>query len=187
MVFGELRRPLTFTGGFLHPVSKSDRGKFTRGAWDRVSASCSRDSWRSSRALRSMSCWPRSLPKEASFVSRRATRSIHVHVNPTPNRYPRASSPFPISFCFFEVVFCVDVRLETMQGHAMLTFFRTSDLPWICSTQNRSNFDAHFEGTGPEIWRQTNGRLDAFVAGAGEFHLFPFPLVLFSGYPIGRP
>lgn len=37
--------------------------------------------------------------------------------------------------------------------------------------QNRSNFDAHFEGTGPEIWRQTNGKVDAFVAGAGEFGL----------------
>ncbi|KAG6866393.1 hypothetical protein C0991_004677 [Blastosporella zonata] len=32
---------------------------------------------------------------------------------------------------------------------------------------NRSNFDAHFEGTGPEIWRQTNGHIDAFVSGAG--------------------
>lgn len=34
--------------------------------------------------------------------------------------------------------------------------------------QNRSNHDAHFDGTGPEIWRQTNGRLKAFVSGAGE-------------------
>lgn len=33
--------------------------------------------------------------------------------------------------------------------------------------ENRSNFDAHFQGTGPEIWRQTNGRIDAFVSGAG--------------------
>ncbi|KAG6891491.1 hypothetical protein C0992_005629 [Termitomyces sp. T32_za158] len=32
---------------------------------------------------------------------------------------------------------------------------------------NRSNFDAHFDGTGPEIWRQTNGHVDAFVSGAG--------------------
>ena len=38
--------------------------------------------------------------------------------------------------------------------------------------QNKSNFDAHFEGTGPEIWRQTNGTVDAFVAGAGEFSPF---------------
>ncbi|KAH7907414.1 tryptophan synthase beta subunit-like PLP-dependent enzyme [Hygrophoropsis aurantiaca] len=33
--------------------------------------------------------------------------------------------------------------------------------------ENRSNFDAHFEGTGPELWRQTNGQIDAFVSGAG--------------------
>ncbi|KAI3613690.1 cysteine synthase [Moniliophthora roreri] len=41
--------------------------------------------------------------------------------------------------------------------------------------ENRSNHDAHFEGTGPEIWRQTNGHLNAFVrtggtiAGIGRF------------------
>ncbi|KAF9452780.1 PALP-domain-containing protein [Macrolepiota fuliginosa MF-IS2] len=33
--------------------------------------------------------------------------------------------------------------------------------------ENRSNFDAHFKGTGPEIWRQTSGRVEAFVSGAG--------------------
>ncbi|GLB37783.1 putative PALP-domain-containing protein [Lyophyllum shimeji] len=33
--------------------------------------------------------------------------------------------------------------------------------------ENRSNFDAHFEGTGPELWRQANGRIHAFVSGAG--------------------
>jgi len=33
--------------------------------------------------------------------------------------------------------------------------------------ESESNYSAHFEGTGPEIWRQTNGRLHAFVAGAG--------------------
>lgn len=33
--------------------------------------------------------------------------------------------------------------------------------------ENRSNFDAHYNGTGPEIWRQTNSYVDAFVSGAG--------------------
>jgi cysteine synthase A len=33
--------------------------------------------------------------------------------------------------------------------------------------ENHSNFAAHFTGTGPEIWRQTNGEVAAFVAGAG--------------------
>ncbi|KAF8198071.1 PALP-domain-containing protein [Pholiota molesta] len=33
--------------------------------------------------------------------------------------------------------------------------------------ENKSNFDAHFMGTGPEIWRQTNGTVAAFVSGAG--------------------
>ncbi|BEI89891.1 uncharacterized protein CcaverHIS019_0212530 [Cutaneotrichosporon cavernicola] len=33
--------------------------------------------------------------------------------------------------------------------------------------ENESNMMAHFEGTGPEIIRQTGGRYDAFVSGAG--------------------
>ncbi|WWD16644.1 hypothetical protein CI109_101074 [Kwoniella shandongensis] len=33
--------------------------------------------------------------------------------------------------------------------------------------ENESNFHAHYKGTGPEILRQTSGRLDAFVSGAG--------------------
>ena len=33
--------------------------------------------------------------------------------------------------------------------------------------ENEANWRAHFEGTGPEIYAQTSGSLDAFVAGAG--------------------
>lgn len=33
--------------------------------------------------------------------------------------------------------------------------------------ENKSNYDAHFDGTGPEVWRQTNGSVKAFVSGAG--------------------
>ena len=37
--------------------------------------------------------------------------------------------------------------------------------------ENKANYDAHFQGTGPEIWSQTNGEVDAFVSGAGTIVL----------------
>lgn len=33
--------------------------------------------------------------------------------------------------------------------------------------ENLANFRAHYDGTGPEIWEQTGGQLDAFIAAAG--------------------
>src|SRR6185295_12325040 len=37
--------------------------------------------------------------------------------------------------------------------------------------ENLANFETHFRGTGPEIYKQTDGRIDAFIAGAGNVNL----------------
>jgi cysteine synthase A len=36
--------------------------------------------------------------------------------------------------------------------------------------ENLANYLAHYQGTGPEIYRQTNGKIDALVTGAGKKH-----------------
>ena len=38
---------------------------------------------------------------------------------------------------------------------------------WANQFDNTANRRAHFDGTGPEIWEQTGGRIDAFVASSG--------------------
>lgn len=38
---------------------------------------------------------------------------------------------------------------------------------WADQFENLSNFSAHYDGTGPEIWRQLDGRVDYLVAAAG--------------------
>lgn len=46
------------------------------------------------------------------------------------------------------------------------------DLPagaiWANQFDNTANRDAHYRGTGPEIWEQTDGRIDAFVSAVGS-------------------
>src|SRR5215467_13710321 len=39
---------------------------------------------------------------------------------------------------------------------------------WANQFDNVANRQAHFESTGPEIWRQTGGRVDAFVSAVGS-------------------
>ncbi|NBB50932.1 cysteine synthase A [Rhizobium sp. CRIBSB] len=47
-----------------------------------------------------------------------------------------------------------------------------ADLPagaiWANQFDNTANRDAHYTGTGPEIWEQTDGRIDAFVSAVGS-------------------
>jgi cysteine synthase A len=38
---------------------------------------------------------------------------------------------------------------------------------WVDQFNNPANVQAHYEGTGVEIWEQTKGKLDAFVAAVG--------------------
>lgn len=38
---------------------------------------------------------------------------------------------------------------------------------YVCQHHNRDNRRAHFETTGPELWRDTDGQIDVLVAGLG--------------------
>ena len=41
------------------------------------------------------------------------------------------------------------------------------DAIWANQFDNTANREAHFESTGPEIWRDTNGKIDVFCAATG--------------------
>lgn len=44
---------------------------------------------------------------------------------------------------------------------------RLENAVWINQFDNLANAHAHYESTGPEIWEQTHGSVDAFVSAAG--------------------
>jgi cysteine synthase A len=53
-------------------------------------------------------------------------------------------------------------------NHRARDFARaTPGAVWTDQFDNVANADAHYRTTGPEIWAQTGGRLDAFVASTG--------------------
>lgn len=58
---------------------------------------------------------------------------------------------------------------DSEDGDAELVVTSTRGARGLFADQFESlaNYEAHLHGTGPEIWAQTAGRIDAFVAGAG--------------------
>lgn len=58
---------------------------------------------------------------------------------------------------------------DIRKGEKQITFFSGDCKGGFFADQfeNLANFRAHYEGTGPEIWKQTGGNLHSFVAAAG--------------------
>ncbi|KIM45342.1 hypothetical protein M413DRAFT_338217 [Hebeloma cylindrosporum] len=84
------------------------------------------------------------------------SKAAHPHIFHTPsNSVLVASAPVHVGFDTDDWSETASLDFSQPRGYFADQF------------ENRSNFDAHYLGTGPEIWRQTSGRVDAFVAGAG--------------------
>ena len=60
--------------------------------------------------------------------------------------------------------------IENMLQHAAKLVEENADYWSPVQFSSDDNPLAHHEGTGPEIWEQTGGEVDCFVAGAGRTH-----------------
>lgn len=57
---------------------------------------------------------------------------------------------------------------NSVESHTSATSSKTTGRGYFADQfENTANWRAHFQGTGPEIFTQCEGKLDAFVAGAG--------------------
>ncbi|KAJ3557887.1 hypothetical protein NM688_g1228 [Phlebia brevispora] len=111
---------------------------------------------------------PASIVDKKQFVNLARERAEHFGQDEVASGsaiLPTSSSSVVVSTTAAEVV-APDHGILTVEDEQEL---RTKPRGFFAdqSSQNKSNFDAHYEGTGPEIWRQTSGRVDAFVSGAG--------------------
>ena len=68
-------------------------------------------------------------------------------------------------------VITVDPCPFTNENHfyhqARIKASETPNSFWVNQFENTANFDIHFSTTGPEIWRQTGGQIDAFISAVG--------------------
>lgn len=68
------------------------------------------------------------------------------------------------------VVTPTNVAAESPQSYYSVAKRIAAETPgsfYVNQYHNRDNVDAHYRSTGPEIWEQTGGKIDAFVAGIG--------------------
>lgn len=70
-----------------------------------------------------------------------------------------------------EVIVCpTDVRPEDPRSYYSVAEKLSKEIPnsvWLNQYDNLSNRVAHYESTGPEIWRQTDGKVTHLVVGVG--------------------
>ena len=70
-----------------------------------------------------------------------------------------------------EVIICpTNVEPDDPQSYYSVAKRLSKEIPnsyYPNQYENRSNTEAHYESTGPEIWRQTEGKITHYVAGMG--------------------
>lgn len=97
-------------------------------------------------------------------ASRFAQEDLAGSSSLTPGSHSRTLQSTPSSVV---VTTTADVDLNHSGWQANEDFLTKPRGYFADQFENKANFDAHFNGTGPEIWRQTSGRVHAFVSGAG--------------------